>query len=285
MKRWADGKKRGKEIRDERLNMMKEDKRPAKAISLEESVVAAMDGSDVGLYPFLPYILQDVFEIGADPEVMVRLARAHSGGKTGLRVLDLGCGKGAVSIALARELSCICHGIDALEAFIREAREKAKAFGVAEKCTFVTGDIRKSHSLPKSDIIVLGAIGPVLGNYFETLKRLSGYLSDDGIILIDDGYIPDESRFTHPFVRKKGAIVRQIEQAGMQLADEIIIPPDEMQQSNESIHRHLVKRCHELMQRHPDKRQLFENYIRKQEEEMKHMETSMVCATMVIKRR
>ncbi len=41
--------------------------------SLEECVVTAMDGSDKELFPFLPYILQDVWETGADPEAIIRL--------------------------------------------------------------------------------------------------------------------------------------------------------------------------------------------------------------------
>lgn len=33
--------------------------------TIEESVVQAMDGTDAELFPFLPYILQDLWEIGA----------------------------------------------------------------------------------------------------------------------------------------------------------------------------------------------------------------------------
>jgi len=33
--------------------------------TIEESVVIAMDGSDTGIFPFLPFILQDLWEIGS----------------------------------------------------------------------------------------------------------------------------------------------------------------------------------------------------------------------------
>ncbi len=33
--------------------------------TLEESVVASMDGTESELFPFLPYILQDLWEFGA----------------------------------------------------------------------------------------------------------------------------------------------------------------------------------------------------------------------------
>ncbi len=41
--------------------------------SIEESVVTAMDGTDIELFHFLPYILQDLWEIGADPDVIISL--------------------------------------------------------------------------------------------------------------------------------------------------------------------------------------------------------------------
>lgn len=40
--------------------------------TIEESVVTAMDGPDKELFPFIPYILQDLWEIGADPEVILK---------------------------------------------------------------------------------------------------------------------------------------------------------------------------------------------------------------------
>jgi hypothetical protein len=47
------------------------------SISLEECVVAVMDGTDKELFPFLPFILQDTWEIGADPEIIINLTQKH----------------------------------------------------------------------------------------------------------------------------------------------------------------------------------------------------------------
>ena len=130
--------------------------------SLEESVVTAMDGSESKLFPFLPYIFQDLWEIGASPEVIIELVHKHTKNHSDLKVLDLGCGKGAVSIKLANEFKCKCVGIDAVKKFIKEANEKAKEFGVDDFCRFEVADIReKVKELTHFDIIILGAIGPV----------------------------------------------------------------------------------------------------------------------------
>lgn len=42
--------------------------------SIEETVVAAMDGSDKELFPYLSYILQNLWEIGSCPEVCFAIA-------------------------------------------------------------------------------------------------------------------------------------------------------------------------------------------------------------------
>ena len=132
--------------------------------SLQESVVTAMDGSDVELFPFLPYILQDLWEIGTSPQVIMDLVRKHAENHSNLRVLDLGCGKGAVSIKLAKEFNCQCHGIDAVKEFIGEANEKAGEFGVDHLCQFAVADLRETiKALSRFDIIILGSIGPVFG--------------------------------------------------------------------------------------------------------------------------
>lgn len=43
--------------------------------TVEESVVLAMDGTDASLYPYLPYILQDIWQIGASPDLIIQVLR------------------------------------------------------------------------------------------------------------------------------------------------------------------------------------------------------------------
>lgn len=251
--------------------------------SLKESVVNAMDGTDVALFPFLPYILQDMWEIGASPKVITELVRKHTRDYSHLNILDLGCGKGAVSVRLAQELGCKCLGIDAIGEFIEEANKKAVEYGVAQSCRFEQGDIRKKiRELPQFDVIVLGAVGPVFGDYYSTLITLSKSLTENGVIVIDDGYIENESNFSDPLIQKRADVIRQISDADMHLLDETIISSDEMKDADVDIFKNLEKRCHELMETYPHKSTLFEKYLREQAEENDVLETKMVCSTMVI---
>ncbi|MCG3121093.1 MAG: hypothetical protein ALAOOOJD_04047 [bacterium] len=254
--------------------------------SIEQSIANSMDCTNNELIPFLPYILQDFWEIGTSPAVIKDLVKQYETNYQHLQIVDLGCGKGAVSIRLAAELQCHCLGIDAIEPFIREAQIKAKAFQVDSLCSFEVNDLRQRiHEITMADVIILGAIGPVFGNYYETLSRVSPALNETGLIIIDDGYIEDSSSFAHPLMLKKGELLQQIHAAGMQLIDAILPSATEEQEKtyDEELH-HIEKRCHELVVKYPEKANLFEMYIRQQREEYDILAHKVISATMVLKR-
>ncbi|MDY0095704.1 MAG: class I SAM-dependent methyltransferase [Candidatus Vecturithrix sp.] len=252
--------------------------------SLAQSIANSMDCTNHEIIPFLPYILQDFWEIGASPPVIKNLIEKHTQVPRQLRALDLGCGKGAVTITLASELHCYCLGIDAIEEFINEAKSKAKALHLDSLCSFEVNDIRQRITeLPRYDVIILGAIGPVFGNYYETLTTLATSLNDTGIIIIDDGYIDDSSSFEYPLMLKKGDLFQQIHDAGMQLIDEVIM--SDMEEAEEVYgeeFQNIERRCHELRIKHPEKAYLFEEYLHKQQEEYDILKHKVVCATFVI---
>jgi cyclopropane fatty-acyl-phospholipid synthase-like methyltransferase len=244
-----------------------------------------MDGTDVGLFPFLPYIFQDLWELGSNPEVIISLIGDHFTKCDNLKVLDLGCGKGAVSIKAAKALGCQCHGIDAVPEFITYAQNKAVEYNVVELCRFEVGDIReKVKSLHNFDVIILGSIGPVFGNYYTTLSTLSQCLNDSGIIIMDDGYIENDSKFTHPLMHKQATILAQIQSVDMELIGKVIADKNKIKDSDNFIIANLEKRCLELVDRYPQKRALFLDYIRKQYEENNVLENDIICSTMVIRK-
>jgi ubiquinone/menaquinone biosynthesis C-methylase UbiE len=64
--------------------------------SIEESVVTAMTVQTKHCFHFY-LLLQDIWEIGADPDAIIKLISKYFKNITDLKVIDLGCGKGAVS--------------------------------------------------------------------------------------------------------------------------------------------------------------------------------------------
>ncbi len=252
--------------------------------SVEESVVIAMDGSDSELFNYLPYILQDMWEIGANPIVINDLIREQFNKPAGLKVLDLGCGKGAVSVKASKALGCFCHGIDAIPQFIDYANDKAIEFKVDNLCKFEVGDIRKKvKGLSGYDVIILGAIGPILGDYYNTLTTLLQCLKKGGVIITDDAYIEDESSFSHPLMFKKSVVLKQIADAGFVIITKLDVKTEDIQDADDLIFNNLKKRCLELIEKHPGKEELFRNYVLKQEEETYVLENKVTAYTMMLK--
>jgi len=250
--------------------------------ALEKSVVESLDGSDPDLFPFLPYILQDLWELGADPSVMLSLIKNNIK-KDGLRVLDLGCGKGAVSINIAREIGCTVKGIDAMPDFIESAKSYAKQYKVQDKCDFETGDIRlKIKELKGFNVIILGAIGPVLGDLYTTLKTLSPSLNPSGYVLLDDGYIPDVSQTDYNRCLHEKEFYDQIARAGFVIVREIIFEREAIDESDKIIYEAIKKRIDELKSEFPGESGLFDEYIKSQEYENYILANELVTGTWLL---
>ncbi len=132
---------------------------------VEEKLAKSLTAESVELIPYLPYLLQDLWELGSSPKDMVHLISKNIIISEKTKVLDLACGKGAVSIKLAKELGCQVKGIDIMQDFIENAKKKAREFKVETLCEFIVGDINQYVEVEKGyDIVILGAVGEVLGN-------------------------------------------------------------------------------------------------------------------------
>jgi len=253
--------------------------------TLEQSIGSAMELPDINLIQYLPYIFQDYWEIGTSSEEVIKLIRKHKTNYSKLNVLDLGSGKGAVSVKLASELKCNCFGIDAVNDFVIFSNEKSKEYSVSDICTFEKDDIRiRLKSLGKYDVIILGAIGPVFGNYYDTLLQLKTHFNKNGIIIIDDGYTEDNCEKDYPNILKKSELIKQINNAGMDLIDTVTINeiPD-VNENYENEFRNLENRCLELIEKYPKDKELFLKYIKEQKEEYRILSEEIIPAIMVIK--
>ncbi|QQO10253.1 class I SAM-dependent methyltransferase [Breznakiella homolactica] len=255
--------------------------------SLNESIAAAMDCGGLDIIEYLPYILQDFWDIGSSPEDITGLVKKYKKNPSSLEVLDLGSGKGAVSIILASELGCRCHGIDGIGEFVSYSQEKAREYKVDSLCTFEEGDIRTMlPGLGRFDCIILGAIGPVLGDYFKTLSALGVHLNDGGIIIVDDAYTEDSAQFERPGLLKKPELLDQIARAGMELVDEIVASGlEETKEIYDTQMELIVKRCGELCRKYPEKKSLFKAYEEQQAREYTVLDTELICSTFVIRKK
>ncbi|MBU2447241.1 MAG: methyltransferase domain-containing protein [Bacteroidetes bacterium] len=256
--------------------------------STQQSIINSLDGEDAELYPFLPYLLQDFWELGTPSSVIIELIRKNSVQTkfSPLKVLDLGCGKGAVSIPLARKFNAQVIGIDALPEFIDEAKRKAKEFQVEEMVEFRVGDIRELISFySEFHFVILNSIGPVLGDVGETLTKVSRCLISRGYVIIDDGFIPDEVDFTHPDCLKEKEYYEKITKSGFVIIDSKEYQSEEIKVSNEYMYSLIVDRADELSLKFPDKRNLFEGYLKNQRDENYYLENKIKCITLLLQKK
>lgn len=144
------------------------------------------------LVPHISELLGDLWSLGFPPDRVVSLLRPLGlpPGKT--KVLDLGCGKGAVAIELARELGFRVTGIDIFPPFIEEARRKARERGVDELCRFIHGDIRQeSRRTGPFDVAVLIWVGDALGDLQGSVECLRRQVVPGGKMIIAQGYLKE----------------------------------------------------------------------------------------------
>ena len=182
--------------------------------TLEESMIIALDGKDKKILKHIPYILQDFWEIGTSADDVIKVIKKYKQNYSKLAVLDLGSGKGAVSIKISSELKCKCHGIYGMEEFIEFSNKKALEYSVDNLCSFIRADIRTEiTTLEKYDIIVLGAIGDTLGSYNNTLLLLKDHINTEGLIIIDDAYVRDN--LEHSKYLKKNELIKKTKIAGL----------------------------------------------------------------------
>ena len=247
---------------------------------VEDKLAKSLTAESTDLIPYIPYLLQDLWELGSSPRDMLDLILKHVPVTKETRILDLACGKGAVIVFLARELGCRVKGIDILPEFIEFAAGKAKEWGVEDLCEFTIGDINQSVRRERDyDIAILGAVGDVLGDPEETITLLKKTVKTGGYILIDDGYGQDETNSKY-HTREKWLEIFQ--KTGVRLIEEKAISDDDLADITDEQQRYIVQRANELKERLPEKGTLFEGYIQSQQAEWDELENEIIGVTLLL---
>lgn len=194
------------------------------------------------------------------------------------RVLDLGCGKGAVTITLAQKLGVRVDGYDHYKPFLDEAIQKAKEHGVSDLCRFEFADI--NDIVPKArdyDVVIFAAVGPIGGNLKQCIGQLRRTIHQGGYILIDDGYAIESKQIDfqgYDYVATRAESIRQLTAHGDRLVQEVLVPKDEVIADNQRNNSAIAQRAAELTRHFPEKAQVFANFVQKEKDECEVIETS-----------
>lgn len=249
--------------------------------NVEEGLAKSLTAETTELIPYLPYLLQDLWVLGSSPKDIIEMIKNHIqvSGKT--KILDLACGKGAVSVQAAKTLGCMVKGIDIIPEFIDYANSKALEYDVENLCEFEIGDINEAVAIERSyDIVILGSVGDVLGTPEETIRKLKSTVKNGGYIFIDDAYGNDDADGKYP-TREKWILF--IQNAGVQLLEERFIEDGEMESLNDEQQPFIAKRANELKEKYPDKAHLFEGYIKSQQAECDELENEISGVTILLR--
>lgn len=242
-----------------------------------QSISKSLSSQSSQLFPHLDYILQDLVELGAIPEDIGVLYQKHRS-SLNERGLDLGCGKGSVSLYLSKNFDVEMVGIDLMSPFIDVAKTRSIEHNLQHKVRFKVEDMNDAITHYKNfDFVVYAACGDILGNPIEALKKVKQCIKPHGLVLIDDAFAfePLDGYLTQSMWENA------ISQSGFKLIDYIIISKETQENLKQKQLSTIFQRVHELKALYPEYRYLFENYYRAQVEEwdilMNHVYGVTLC--------
>ncbi|HEY7176267.1 MAG TPA: methyltransferase domain-containing protein [Micromonosporaceae bacterium] len=124
----------------------------------------------------------------AMPDVVARLSV-----EPGARVLDLGCGEGSSTIAMARAYPLIrATGVDLDEPSILAARAAAERAGLGERVTFEVGDASRVGDRGPFDLATIFEALHDMSDPVGVLRSVRANLGPRGVLFIADERVADE---------------------------------------------------------------------------------------------
>lgn len=255
--------------------------------NLNDEVAAALDATPA-LTPYLPELLADLDELGSSTDTICDLIAPLGLEVSSTSVLDLGCGKGPIAIALAKRFGYRTLGVDGFAPFIEEAQRAATCAGVSGLCTFLHRDLRDAlDANPPFDIVVLAAVGRVLGDVRETARQLRRAVRPGGYIVIDGCYLADGhaiDKANYQGYELHAETMAAMEAFGDKVLEEDPSTPEEIRAENIENTRLIRARAEALAKKHPQDAAMLMGFVAEQEDECAILENDLVCATWLIRR-
>ncbi len=226
--------------------------------------------AETKLLPYMPYLLQDLWAMGCSANQIIDLIASLDFPSGNVKVLDLGCGKGALPVQIAAKFGFNVTGVDAMPEFLKFAEEKSVEFKVASLCTFINEDILNyvtdNHDF---NIVILASLGGIFGSNKQTIEKLRTQVSPGSYIIIDDGYLKKKdasNRKGYLHYRNYEETVKELTSFNDDLISEISTTESSKKINDEYLEA-IEKRCTELITQHPQLENDLKNYLDLQREE------------------
>lgn len=105
------------------------------------------------------------------------------------RVLDLGCGRGELSLRIIERFQARVTAVDCASPMLDAARERAQSRGVIERLQLLKADIAQYRPEPTAfDLTAMLGSGGIAGGFAGICARLAQWTRPGGYVLIGEGY-------------------------------------------------------------------------------------------------
>ncbi len=239
------------------------------------------------LLPYIPFLLQDLWVLGSSIDQIIETVGTLNKISPIESMLDLGCGKGAVSIQLAARYGLHAVGIDAMIPFLEDAEKKASEHNVSHLCKFINQDIHEYVSNEHDyDLVLLAAVGGIFGSLKNTVAQMRTQIRTGGFIMIDDGFLKKDdslNRKGYEHCKNYNDTVRELTHFGDQIVDQINTSATS-NKINKEYHTLITKRGEELISKHKELEKDIRDYILLQEEECNVLENEIEGVLWVIQK-
>ena len=216
------------------------------------------------ILPYISYLLQDLWAMGGSVNQIIDLFNTLPLSSDTTKVLDLGCGKGAVSVQIAANFRFDVVGVDAMPEFLEDAYKKSSEYQVSGLCTFIEQDILTYvTNIHNFDIVILASLGGILGSNKNTIKKLRTQVRPGGYIVIDDGYLKKNellNRKGYKHYRNYEKTVKELTMFHDRLVREIPTAEASLKINNEYL-TVIKNRCIELIDQYPELEKDMNNYM------------------------
>lgn len=254
--------------------------------AVKVKLARSLTAGDVRLLPYLPYLLQDLWNLGTPVKALTGILKRHIPDFKDFKILDLGCGKGAVGLPLAKETGARVHMADAFPQFIDYAQNAAREMRLTN-CTFAVEDITRLAAKAKDyDMVLLCAVGNVFGGARQTVQTLKKTVRPGGYIVINDAHLNGgggEMKAMYEYetldawleaFKSEGCIILEHYDESGESCFEI---------DNEYNNMHIQKRAEELKKRYPQKAFLFDGYVKSRLDECSDIENNLSSAIWLLR--
>lgn len=235
----------------------------------EQSIADSLE-VDRQLLPYMPFLLQDLWALGSSVDFIIDVVGSLNLSPTQAKLLDLGCGKGAVSIHIASQCGLKVVGVDRMTPFLEDAQKKAIEYHVSHLCEFINQDIMEFVSVEHGfDLVILASLGGIFGSFKNTIATLRTQIRLGGYIVIDDGYLRKANslkRKGYEHYKNHEDTIEELTAFGDILLQEINTT-DVSLKINDEYMNSIAKRGQELVAQHPELEDNINAYIQLQADE------------------